>query len=72
MINYNKAIFGETKCTPAETIARLKAENCFHNDCIVLFPDWFGAAELFEAINAGLLVTKTYKNCYSHTDYFLA
>jgi hypothetical protein len=71
-MNYNKAIFGDAKTTPDETVKRLQEQGCFSNGKLMIYPAWFGAAEMFDAVNAGLLVQKHYRNCYNHTDLMLA
>lgn len=73
-IEYNKTIYGEPKFTPAETVAKLTAEKCFNaNGKLMIHPEWFNAAEMFEALNAGLLKSKTYgRATYSHSDLFKA
>jgi hypothetical protein len=70
--SYNKAIYGEPKHTPQETVERLQAENCFLNGVLRIYPDWFKAPEMFEAINAGHLIEENFRNLLNHSEIRLA
>lgn len=69
---YNKAIYGDPALSPSETIDRLKAENCFSNGTLMIFPEWLRAPEIFEAIDAGLLVETFIPHCWNHSELKLA
>lgn len=67
--SYNKQIYGNAVTTPAETLAKLEKEKCFVNGKLMIYPDWFKAAEMFELIGSGLVSTKNYgKRTYGHMD----
>lgn len=72
-INYNKQVYGEPKFSPKETVDKLIAEKCIYNNRVMIYPEWFKAAEIFSALNAGVLKSKTGgRATYSHSELYLA
>lgn len=60
--------------TPAETVERLTAENCFNRDNkLMAYPPWLSNGDIDQAIAAGLIYQVNYRgSTFGHTDIFKA